>query len=82
MPLIIIIAAFFAIALLAAIWFDRSRRREGRAAYVDRRPYRPDFHGESSEVGHMPPTPYIDHPTGGGPPPGVERDGPGPPPRR
>jgi hypothetical protein len=77
----IILLVVLALVLLAAWWFDRTRRREGRDEYVDRRPYRPDFHGESSEIGHMPPTPYIDHPTGGGPPPGVER-GDERPPRR
>ena len=82
MPLVIIILALLALVILAGWLFDRARRREGRAPYVDRRPYRADFHGESSEFGHMPPTPYIDHPTGGGAPPGVERDGPEPPPRR
>lgn len=82
MPLVIIILALLALVILAGWWFDRTRRREGRAPYEDRRPYRADFHGESSEFGHMPPTPYIDHPTGGGPPPGVETDGPAPPPRR
>jgi hypothetical protein len=81
-PLVIIILALLALVIFAGWWFDRTRRREGRAPYVDRRPYRPDFHGESTEFGHMPPTPYIDHPTGGGPPPGVEVAGPEPPPRR
>ncbi len=74
MPLVIIILVLLALVLLAGWWFDHSRRREGRAPYVDRRPYRPDYHGESTEFGHSPPTPYIDHPDGGGPPPGVERD--------
>ena len=82
MPLVINILALLAVVIVAGQWFDRTRRREGRGEYVDRRPYRADFHGESSEFGHMPPTPYIDHPTGAGPPPGVERDGPERPPRR
>jgi hypothetical protein len=73
MPLVVIILVLLAIVLLAGWWFDHSRRREGRTAYEDRRPYRPDYHGESTEFGHAPPTPYIDHPDGGGPPPGVER---------
>jgi hypothetical protein len=81
MPLIVIILVLLALVLLAGWWFDHSRRREGRSPYVDRRPYRPDYHGESSEFGHMPPTPYIDHPDGGGAPPGVER-GDERPPRR
>ena len=81
MPLVIIILVLLAIVLLAGWWFDHSRRREGRAPYVDRGPYRPDYHGESTEFSHMPPTPYIDHPDGGGPPPGVDR-GDERPPRR
>ena len=79
-PLVVLVVAL-ALILLAGWWFDRSRAREGRAPYVDRRPYRPDFHGESTEFGHDPPTKYIDHPSGGGPPPGVDRGDDRPPPR-
>ena len=73
MPLVVIILVLLALVLLAGWWFDHSRRREGRTPFEDRRPYRPDYHGESTEFGHAPPTPYIDHPDGGGPPPGVDR---------
>jgi hypothetical protein len=58
--------------LVSAAWrFDRARGAGARAPYVDAN--RPDFYGRSSESRWEVPTPYIDHPTGAGEPPGVDR---------
>lgn len=60
------------LVLLFAAWrLDRSRG--ARTAVRD--PNRPDFYGQSSDSSWDVPTPYIDHPDGGGTPPGVERPG-------
>lgn len=67
------------IAVMVAVAFgdrlDRSRQRgvHEPAGHIDRN--RPSFHGESKTW--TIPTPYIDHPDGGGTPPGVDT-----PPRR
>ena len=69
------------LVLLAAAWrFDRARSASGGAPY--RGSNRPDFYGQSSDASWDVPTPYIDHPDGGGTPPGVERPGDIRPPRR
>lgn len=68
------------VALLYAAWrLDRARGIGASPPYLDAN--RPDFYGGSGESSWEVPTAYIDHPTGGGPPPGVERGGE-PPPRR
>jgi hypothetical protein len=64
---------------LAAWRLDRSRSAGARTPYLDRN--RPDFYGSSSASSWEVPTPYIDHPTGAGEPPGVDR-GDEPAPRR
>lgn len=72
------------VAILVVIGFaawrlDRSRSAGATAPYLDRN--RPDFHGSSSASSWEVPTPYIDHRTGAGEPPGVDR-GDEPSPRR
>jgi hypothetical protein len=63
-----------------AAWrLDRSRSVGARTPYLDRN--RPDFYGSSSASSWEVPTAYIDHPTGAGEPPGVDR-GDEPAPRR
>ena len=63
------------VGLMAAVVLgerlDRSRQRapHDRTAHLDRN--RGDFHGDAQSW--TPPTPYIDHPEGGGTPPGVDR---------
>ncbi len=60
------------VMLLVAGWrFDRARRPGAPAPYRDAN--RPDFYGRSSTSHWEVPTPYIDHPDGGGEPPGVDR---------
>lgn len=64
------------VAILVVIGFaawrlDRSRSAGARAPYLDE--HRPDFYGRSSASSWEPPTPYIDHRTGAGEPPGVDR---------
>lgn len=55
-----------------AAWrLDRSRSAGARAPYLDE--HRPDFYGGSSSSSWEVPTPYIDHKTGAGEPPGVNR---------
>jgi MFS superfamily sulfate permease-like transporter len=77
-----ILVSLVAIVVLLAIvawWFDRGRAPGAPAPYRDAN--RPDFYGGSSESTWEVPTPYIDHPTGAGEPPGVDR-GDEPAPRR
>lgn len=58
------------LVLLIAGWrFDRGRRAGAPPPYKDAN--RPDFHGHPSLW--QTPTPNIDHPDGGGEPPGVDR---------
>ena len=62
------------VVLLSAAWrFDRTRSGAGGMPY--RGSNRPDFYGESSDGAWDVPTPSIDHPAGGGTPPGVDRHG-------
>ncbi|MEO8510841.1 MAG: hypothetical protein ABI534_06315 [Chloroflexota bacterium] len=62
------------LVLLAAAWrFDRARNAAGGLPYKGSN--RPDFYGQSSDASWDVPTAYIDHPDGGGTPPGVERPG-------
>ena len=72
MPLFIVVVIVLVLVLVAAWWFDRSRQQEGRPPFGNRRPYRPDFHGESTPYGH-PNTADIEHADGAGEPPGVNR---------
>lgn len=77
-----IVFSLVAIVVLLAIiaWrFDRGRAAGARTPYLDAN--RPDFYGRSGESSWEVPTPYIDHPTGAGEPPGVDR-GDEPAPRR
>lgn len=59
------------VAVVIGERLDRSRQRAPHdpAAHFDRN--RGDFHGD--EESWTTPTPYIDHPDGGGTPPGVNR---------
>jgi hypothetical protein len=64
------------VAILVVIGFaawrlDRSRSAGAVAPYLDEN--RPDFYGRSSDSRWEVPTPYIDHRTGAGEPPGVDR---------
>jgi hypothetical protein len=70
-PLFVALAGILAVLLLAAWRFDRTRGAGARAPYLDAN--RPDFYGRSSESRWEVPTPYIDHPTGAGEPPGMDR---------
>jgi hypothetical protein len=66
--------ALLAILLVVGLtaWrLDRSRSAAARLPYLDQN--RPDFYGSSSAASWEIPTPYIDHPTGAGEPPGVDR---------
>jgi hypothetical protein len=73
------------LALLALVafgeWRDRHRQRgiHNPAAAFD--PNKPNEYGRSSQQHWEPPTPYIDHPDGGGAPPGVDRGDDRPRPR-
>jgi len=63
--------------LIALTWvaerLDRPRQR-GRHDPGSKMPrWKGDFHGQSSDHTWEVPTAYIDHPTGGGPPPGADR---------
>lgn len=63
-------------AILVTIGFaawrlDRSRSAGARTPYIDEN--RPDFYGRSSASSWEVPTAYIDHRTGAGEPPGVNR---------
>ena len=59
------------VAVVVGERLDRSRQRapHDQAAHLD--PNRGDFHGDAQSW--TTPTPYIDHPDGGGTPPGVDR---------
>lgn len=70
------------VGILVALVIAARRLDRGRGAGAPspvRDPHRPDFYGEASTW--QIPTPYIDHPTGAGEPPGVDR-GDEPQPRR
>ncbi len=59
------------VALLLASWnLDRQRRPGARSPVLD--PNSANFYAPM-DGGWEVPTAYIDHPTGGGPPPGVEQ---------
>lgn len=67
---------FALVAILVVIGFaawrlDRARPVGARPPYLDKN--RPDFYGRSSDSAWEVPTPYIDHRTGAGEPPGVDR---------
>ena len=58
--------------LVLAIWnFDRNRRPGAPSPVRD--PNRPEFYAPIADEGWEVPTSYIDHPSGAGPPPGVEK---------
>jgi hypothetical protein len=66
------------VVIMFAAWrLDRARSAGAPPPYKDAN--RPDFYGHASTW--QVPTPYIDHPTGAGEPPGVDR-GDEPAPRR
>ena len=70
-----VLVSLVLIAVILAIiaWrFDRGRAPGAPPPFLDAN--RPDFYGRSSESTWEVPTPYIDHPTGAGEPPGVDRD--------
>jgi len=67
----ITLPASFGSALLLAWNLDRTGRGAAALERLDQN--RPDFYGQSGGEGWSVPTAYIDHPTGTGPPPGVEQ---------
>lgn len=73
LPILPALGLILVVLLIAAWRFDRARSASGGMPY--RGSNRPDFYGGSSEASWDVPTPYIDHPDGGGTPPGVERPG-------
>ena len=73
------LVAILVVVGVAAWRLDRTRGAGAAAPYRDAN--RPDFYGSSSESSWEIPTAYIDHRTGAGEPPGVDR-GDEPPPRR
>ena len=79
LSVLISLLAIVVLLAIVALRFDRGRAPSAPAPYRDAN--RPDFYGGSSESTWEVPTPYIDHPTGAGEPPGVDR-GDEPAPRR
>ena len=76
--LVLLVAIVVLLAIIA--WrFDRGRAPGAPTPSADAN--RPDFYGRSGESTWEVPTPYIDHRTGAGEPPGVDR-GDEPAPRR
>jgi len=71
--------AILLVIAFAAWRLDRTRVAGASAPYKDAN--RPDFYGRSGESSWEVPTAYIDHPSGAGEPPGVDR-GDEPAPRR
>jgi hypothetical protein len=71
-PFWVALIAILAVTFFAAWWLDRTR--PGRTAPF-RDANRPDLYAPMMNRTGQVPTAYIDHPTGGGPPPGVERHG-------
>jgi hypothetical protein len=65
------LVAILVVIGLAAWRLDRSRSAGAVAPYRDEN--RPDFYGRSSNFRWEVPTLYIDHRTGAGEPPGVDR---------
>jgi hypothetical protein len=65
------LAAILVLLVIVAWRFDRGRAPGAPAPYLNAN--RPDFYGRSGESTWEVPTPYIDHPTGAGEPPGVDR---------
>lgn len=71
-PFWVTFVAILGVTFFAAWWLDRTRPglvapfRDGNRA---------DLYGPMVNQTGQVPTAYIDHPTGGGPPPGVERHG-------
>ena len=70
-PLVVAGLGILAVLLLAAWRFDSARGPGAPAPYKDAN--RPDFYGRSGTSHWEVPTAYIDHPDGGGEPPGVDR---------
>lgn len=64
-------AAILLVVGFAAWRLDRSRSAGAPTGYLDEN--RPDFYGRSSASSWEVPTAYIDHRTGTGEPPGVNR---------
>lgn len=79
LSILVSLAAILILLAIIAWWFDRGRAPGAPTPYLDAN--RPDFYGRSGDSSWEVPTPYIDHPTGGGEPPGVDR-GDEPAPRR
>lgn len=67
------VVATLAIAFIAAWLLDRTRSRGPLPPYFDAN--QGNFQAPMNSRTWQVPTAYIDHPTGGGPPPGVERHG-------
>jgi hypothetical protein len=65
------LVAILVILGVAAWRLDRARGAGAVAPYRDEN--RPDFYGRSSASSWEVPTAYIDHPSGAGEPPGVDR---------
>ena len=79
LSLALALVAILIILGVAAWRLDRAHGAGAGAPYRDEN--RPDFYGRSSASSWEVPTAYIDHPSGAGEPPGVDR-GDERPPRR
>jgi hypothetical protein len=78
LSILVSLVAIVVLLAIIALRFDRGRAPGARAPYLDAN--RPDFYGRSGTSTWEVPTPYIDHPTGAGESPGVNRgDKPAPP---
>jgi hypothetical protein len=71
LPIVVSLVAIVALLGIIAWRFDRGRAPGAPAPYLDAN--RPDFYGRSGESTWEVPTPYVDHPTGAGEPPGIDR---------
>ncbi len=70
-PYWVTLIAIFAVALFAAWWLDRGRSAGAAPPFRDEN--RPELYAPMANATWQVPTSYIDHPSGGGPPPGVEQ---------
>ena len=71
LSIVVTLVGIVVLLAIVAWWFDRGRAPGAPAPHRDAN--RPDFYGRSGESTWEVPTPYIDHPTGAGEPPRVDR---------